>query len=112
MVHALAMVRQFKNCECCIYGKLYRQPFIPGRSWRAKEKLQLVHSDLCGPTQVDSLGGSRYFLLFIDDFSRMRWVYFIKNKHEVFFCFQKFLALVERQSSQKLQTLRTDRGGE
>lgn len=62
--------------------------------------------------QEDSLGGNVYFLLFIDDFSIMSWVYFIKNKYKVFACFQKFLALVERQSSHKLNILRTDKEGE
>lgn len=42
----------------------------------------------------------------------MCWVYFFKNKYEVFPCFKKFLAIVERQSNHKLKTLRTDRGGE
>ncbi|XP_039137235.1 uncharacterized protein LOC120274764 [Dioscorea cayenensis subsp. rotundata] len=59
MVIGLPEVKQFSCCESCIFGKLSRQPFYSGKSWRAKERLQLVHSDLCGPMQVDSLGGSR-----------------------------------------------------
>lgn len=62
--------------------------------------------------QVDSLEGTRLFLLFIDDFKRMSWIYFIKNKYEVFAYFQNILALVKRQSSHKSKVLRIDRGGE
>eukprot|EP00253_Pinus_taeda_P013735 PITA_13735 len=70
--------RENAKCEACIYGKQNRESF-PTSSWRANRRLQLVHSDVCGPIQT-SFGGCKYFLLFIDDFSRMTWVYFLKNK--------------------------------
>lgn len=87
---------------------------IPRRykSWRARHKLHLVFTDVCRPMQTESHGGSRYFLLFIDDFTRMCWVYFLKYKHEVFKCFQRFLALAERQSGSQLKIIKTDNGGE
>ena len=62
--------------------------------------------------QAPSLGGSQYFLTFIDDFTRKTWVYFLKNKSEVFEKFQNFKALVENQSGLHIKVLRTDRGGE
>lgn len=71
-----------------------------------------MHADLCGPMLVESLGGSRYFLLFLDDYSRMCWVYFLKAKSEAFDCFKKFKSLVEKLSGYPIKTLRTDRGGE
>ena len=61
---------------------------------------------------VESLGGSRYFLLFTDDYSRMSWVYFLKFKSEVFENFKRFKALVEKQSGRSIVALRSDRGGE
>ena len=70
------------RCETCIYGKQSREPF-PTSSWRANKCLQLIHSDICGPLET-SLGGCKYFLLFIDDFTRMTWVYFLKAKSEAF----------------------------
>ncbi|XP_049358800.1 uncharacterized protein LOC125823464 [Solanum verrucosum] len=57
----------------CMYGKQNRNSFLVGKSWRASVCLELVHADLCGPMSVESLGGSRYFLLFTDDYSRMSW---------------------------------------
>ena len=65
-------------CEGCIYGKHQRASFPVGKSWRAKKPLQLIHADICGLMQTPSLNNSKYFLLFIDDYSRMRWVYFLK----------------------------------
>eukprot|EP00253_Pinus_taeda_P035295 PITA_35295 len=56
--------------------------------------------------------GKQYFLTFIDDFTRKTWVYFLKNKSEVFEKFQNFKALVENQSGLRIKVLRIDRGGE
>ena len=56
--------------------------------------------------------GNRYFLLFVDDFSRKMWVYFLKQKSDAFPVFQQFKALVEKESSSSICTLRTDNGGE
>lgn len=80
--------------------------------WRASAKLQLVHTDICGPMQTESLGRNKYFLLFIDDYTRMTWVYFLKAKSETFENFKRLRALVERQSGNRLMCLRSDRGGE
>ena len=72
------------KCEACILGKQHRLPFNSGNSRRARYPLELVHTDLVGPMQVTSIGGSTYFMTFIDDFSRRTWVYFLKNKSEAF----------------------------
>ena len=99
-------------CEGCQLGKQHRLPFPSSATWRATEKLQLVHSDVCGPMKTVSLNGSKYFILFIDDFTRMTWVYFLKQKSEVFSVFKKFKALVEAQCGCLLKKLRTDNGKE
>jgi hypothetical protein len=65
------------KCEACIYGKQSRESF-PTSSWHANRWLQLVHSDVCGPLET-SLGGCKYILLFIDDFSGITWAYFLKK---------------------------------
>lgn len=67
---------------------------------------------MCGPIKLSSYGKSNYFLLFIDDFSRKTWVYFLKRKDEVFEAFKIFKALVEKESGCLIKSLRTDRGGE
>ena len=62
--------------------------------------------------QTSTKAGNRYFLTFIDDCTRMCWVYFLRNKSEVFGIFKKFKSTVELQSGYKLKKLRSDRGGE
>ncbi|KAL5806123.1 hypothetical protein ACOSQ4_028856 [Xanthoceras sorbifolium] len=99
-------------CEGCIFGKQHRDSFPVGKSCRAKQQLQLVHSDICGPMETESHGGNRYFLTFIDDYSRKTWVYFLKQKSKAFGAFKEFKVYVEKQSGLSLRCLRTDRGGE
>ncbi|KAA3477747.1 Retrovirus-related Pol polyprotein from transposon TNT 1-94 [Gossypium australe] len=88
-----------------IKGKQARLLFLVNRAWGVSEKLQLVHTNVCGPMKTQYLNGSRYFILSIDDCSRFCWVYFLKFKSEVASMFSKFKAVVETQSSCKLRTL-------
>ena len=83
-----------------------------GKSRRATQQLELVHSDICGPLETVSNGGNRYFITFIDDYSRKTWVYFLKQKSKVFGTFKDFKVYVEKQSGLSLKSFRTDRGGE
>eukprot|EP01018_Ginkgo_biloba_P008530 Gb_21972 [translate_table: standard] len=113
MVTGLLLIqRPDEECEGCIIGKHHREPFAVRESWRALEPLELVRSDLCGPIEVASLSGMRYFLTFIDDYSRKLWVYPLKEKSDTFKKFKEFKELVEKQSGYFLRILRTDRGGE
>ncbi|MCI44253.1 retrovirus-related pol polyprotein from transposon tnt 1-94, partial [Trifolium medium] len=75
-------------------------------------KLELVHSDICGPINPTSNGGSRYFMTFTDDFSRKTWIYIMKEKSAAFANFKTFKALVEKESGCSILCLRSDRGGE
>jgi hypothetical protein len=90
----------------------HRESFPVGKSYKAKTPLEIVHSDICGPMQSPSIGGSTYFLTFIDDFSRKMWIYFLKHKSNALGCFQQFKSLMEKQSGYCIKCLRDDRGGE
>lgn len=81
-------------------------------SHHASKFLELVHSDVCGPFRVNSLGGCRYFVTFIDDYSRKLWIYFLTNNNQVLSKFQHFVHLMEIATGKKIKTLRTDNGGE
>jgi len=72
----------------------------------------VVHADICGPMNITSIIGARYFVLFVDDYSRKMWVYFLKLKYKVFNEFQKFKTLVEKESGCHITSLRFDNGGE
>ena len=98
----------------CLMGKMTRTPFKPSTS-RMNAALELIHSDLCGPMQSRSLGGCRYFMLFVDDYTKFTTVYFLKSKNEAANQFQHFKAAVENVFSDKdnqIKAIRTDGGGE
>lgn len=93
-------------------AKQTRRHFPNQANYRATRKLELVHADLCGPISSVTPGGSQYFLLLVDDYSRRMWVFLLKRKDEAFYAFNKFKVLVENGNEDKVKTLRTDRGGE
>lgn len=81
---------------------------VPMTFWNQCE----LHTDVCGPMSVCSLGGARYYVTFIDDFNRKVFVYIIKNKNQVFDCFIKFKVFVETQKGRRIKILRSDNGTE
>lgn len=99
------------KCQSCVEGKHQRIHF-PNSTSKASELLELVHSDLCGPIEEKSIGGARYLLTFVDDYSRMVFTYFLKKKSEVSKRFKEFKILVEKQTGKCVKTLRTDNGTE
>jgi hypothetical protein len=98
-------------CKGCALGNNIKKPF-PRSNNRSKEILDLIHSDVCGPMPIKSLGGALYYLTFIDDYSRKTWLYLLKSKDEVFSKFQEFKAEIENLTNKKIKTLRTYNGGE
>ena len=99
-------------CEACAKGKQHCCPYPRTADYRASEQFELVHSDVCGPMPVSSLGGSRYFVTFIDDYSRYTSVYFMKNKSEVLEKFKEFHNYVVNATGKPIKILRSDNGGE
>ena len=79
---------------------------------RADECLELIHSDVCGPFNIQARGGYDYFVTFTDDYSRFGHVYLMHQKSETFEKFKEFKALVEKKLDKQIKTLRFDRGGE
>jgi transposase InsO family protein len=79
---------------------------------KAEGTLDLVHTDLCGPIGVKSMGGAEYILTFIDDYSRKSDIYLLKRKSEVFDYFKMYKNRVERETGQKIKILRSDNGTE
>jgi hypothetical protein len=65
-------------CAHYAYGKQKRVKFLRVRKEKKSERLELMHIDVWGPTQVSYLGGSHYYVTFIDDATRKTWVYCIQ----------------------------------
>ena len=82
-------------CEPCELAKAKRIP-VPNKSmpWTTK-RLQLVHSDICGPLTPRSLGGNNYFITFTDEFSQVSRVYFLKEKSQALDAFKDLVVSAE-----------------
>ena len=113
MVKGLPKLKEAaKVCKVCNVGKQQRGKFPKKSGWRASEKLELIHGDLCGPITPTSHSGKRYLLVFVDDFSRKTWIYFLSDKAESFEAFKTFKSFVEKEAKTSICGLRTDMGGE
>lgn len=112
-VRGLPQLRFSKHtCDACLLGKHTRTKLQKQTSHQTSRILELVHSDVCGPFRTTSLGGARYFVSFIDDFSRHTWLYFISQKSQVLSKFKNFVTLMKTSTGKSIQALRTDNGGE
>jgi hypothetical protein len=98
-------------CTACLDGKFDCRPFTPSMS-RRQHPLDLVHSHICGPMEVPLHGGSRYFILFIDDATRWTEVEILKEKSEAPAVLKWFKAKVEEKHGRSIKALQTDGGGE
>ena len=92
-------------CRNCVAGKQNRSSFPNKSEYRASKKLQLIHGDICGPIQPSTVGGRRYYFLLIDDYSRLMWVAFLKEKSEEFQHFKSFKNLAKSEVKRRLSVL-------
>jgi len=96
------------RCEICVQGKYVRIPFHS--ITRNFEPVQLIHSDVCDSNIVLTRGGRRYFVTFIDDYSKFCYTYLLKFKDEVFDWFKMYKTEAENQLERKIKVLRSNRG--
>ena len=99
-------------CIGCVVGNHPECNYEKGKEMRDTQTLGLVHLDIIGSLPTPSYGGSRYVLIFIDDYWRFCWAYFLKLKYEVFETLKIWKALVKSQSGNKIKILRNDNGRE
>lgn len=111
MVNSLSSIQQpITSCEGFILAKQHKESFSTGVFYREKAPSKLVHTDISGPMQTPSIRGSLYFWTFIDDFSKMTWVYFLKQISKAFARLKEFKTMAENQCGQHIKVLRSDRG--
>jgi hypothetical protein len=100
-----------EQCVSCMKGKQHR--FSVGNSnSKVNNPGELMHMDLCGPMETDSLGGSKYFLLIKDDYSNYRFVYFLKYKAEAKNKIKEFITYFEKDTGFAIKIIRSDNGKE
>jgi hypothetical protein len=113
LVNGLPAIKIPKDmCQHWLLSKQSRKNFVKDILMRAKQILDDVYTDVCSPFETLSLGGNKYFVSFIDEFSRMTWIQLMKSKDEVLRSFKSFKLSVENQSEKRIKTLRSDGGGE
>jgi len=94
----------------CIKGKRTNIRKLGAK--RAKDILELVHTDICSPFPTPSWNGQQYFILYIDDYSRYNYLYLIHEKSQSLDVFKSFKAEVELQLGKKIKAVKSDRGVE
>ena len=99
------------DCSGCKLAKFLALPFNKSIS-SSIAPFDLVHSDVWGPSPVSTKGGSRYYVSFIDDFTRYTWVYLMKRRSNFLTIFCNFRALVKTQYSSVIKYFRCDLGAE
>lgn len=97
-------------CVDCIKGKQTKQ--TKKGAIRSSQLLEIVHTDICGPFDVPSLSGEKYFITFINDFSRYGYIYLLHEKSQALNALEVYITEVERQLDRKVKIIRSDRGGE
>ena len=85
--------------------KTSRKPFKSVGEIHSMRRLQRVHSDVCGPMPTDSIGGRRYFVTVIDNYTRCCKVYFMRNKSEAFDKFKEFKSCTNNECGLSIGTL-------
>lgn len=99
------------NCKVCLKGKFTKLPF-PKNSDRSTKPLEIIHTDVCGPMRTESLGKSKYFIVFIDDCTRWCEVRFIREKSDVLESFKQYKSLMENQFNASIKCVQSDNGKE
>ncbi|WVZ69158.1 hypothetical protein U9M48_017993 [Paspalum notatum var. saurae] len=98
-------------CDTCELAKHTRGTY-PSKGLRCHKPFEVIHYDVWGPCEVQSIFGHRWFVIFIDDSSRYTWLYLLKRKSDVFSVFKDLCTLIQNQFGATIKTLRSDNGTE
>nr|GFB06313.1 Gag-Pol polyprotein [Tanacetum cinerariifolium] len=95
-------------CPSCEQGKSKRASHPPKPVPNSRQRLHLLHMDLCGPMRIASINGKRYILVIVDDYSRYTWVHFLRSKDEAPKVIIKFLKRITVLLQSPVIIIRTD----
>jgi transposase InsO family protein len=98
-------------CDECEFEKHTRSSYVRSRS-RSSQTFDLVHSDVWGPCSTTEINGHKFFMTFIDCYTRTTWLYLMKNRSDVLACFKHFHKAAQTQYGAVVKALRSDNGTE
>ena len=96
------------KCESCELGKRHRSSYPARTGIPSSQPFDLMHCDVWGPEQHALPSGGRYYIIFVDDYTRVSWNYIMKSRKEVITRVQEFIMEVTTQYATTLKILRTD----
>jgi len=103
-------VESFK-CDVCQIAKHHRATYPSGNT-KSVNPFDLVHSDVWGPASSSSISGAKWFVTFIDDCTRVTWIFLMKEKSEVFNLLVRFFHMIKTQFGKSIKHLRFGNGRE
>ena len=95
------------DCVSCQLGKQPTLPFNTSETV-STDIFDLIHSDVWWPSSISSIGGSRYFIVFVDDYSRYSWIFHMKHHSELLQVYSNFAKMIETQFSKHIKNFRSD----
>lgn len=95
-------------CTACCLGKI-RRPFPPTLN-ECPAPLHLMHTNLWGPSPIPSSSGYKYYIHFVDDYTKFTWIYLLRNKSEAFPIFCQFKAQLELLLESQIKSTQSDKG--
>src|ERR1044072_1595075 len=101
-------IEQGKICSECQIGKQTKMSHKKLQHLTTTIVLELLHVDLMGPMQVESLGGKRYAFVCVDDYSRFTWISFIREKSDTFDVFKDLCLRIQREKECDIIRIRSD----
>ncbi|GFY82953.1 hypothetical protein Acr_02g0011930 [Actinidia rufa] len=104
-------INEHLDCQSCQLAKQPALSFTKSTSVSSAPSA-LVHSDIWGPYPTSTMGGSQYFVIFVDDFSRYTWLYLLKNRSQLQQTYYDFARMIKTQFSRDIKVFRSDNAQE
>ena len=101
---------KFFQCEVCRFSKHSHTHYI--QPYMSSHPFSLIHSDVWGASRIKNINGTRWFVIFVDDHTRLTWLFLMKEKSEIGIIFQRFNTTIQTQFQTKIQVLKTDNARE
>jgi transposase InsO family protein len=103
---------KYRPCRACQAGKQVGVPHHAKNIMTTTRPMEMLHIDLFGPTTYISIGGNKYGIIIVDDYSCFTWVFFLQDKGESQEVLKKFLKRVQNEFDAKVKKIRSDNGTE